>query len=104
MAELRDWLLPPWFARDGVNGAVLEAFARGLSATEPEAAARLLYLLEAEGEYLDLHGEVYGIPRLKGESDEEYRRRIIAEIRTPGPRRRPSRPPSRPLSESRPPW
>ncbi|RTI15317.1 hypothetical protein [Thermus scotoductus] len=83
MAELREWLLPPWFSRDGVNGAVLEAFARGLSATEPEAAARLLYLLEAEGEYLDLHGEVYGIPRLKGESDGEYRRRIIAEIRTP---------------------
>lgn len=36
-----------------------------------------LFLQDATGKYLDLHGKQYGIGRKNNESDEEYRNRII---------------------------
>lgn len=35
------------------------------------------FLQEATGKYLDLHGKTYNVLRKLGESDEEYRQRII---------------------------
>lgn len=77
------WLLPPWFQRDGVNGALLEAWERALQGTDPEGAAALLRLEEAYGPYLDLHGTLYGVRRLPDEPDDAYRLRILAEVRHP---------------------
>lgn len=36
-----------------------------------------IFLNTAQGDYLDIHGKMYGIFRKKDESDEEYRNRII---------------------------
>ncbi len=36
----------------------------------------------ASGEYLDLWGKAFGVPRTPGENDEEYRKRILFEITT----------------------
>ena len=36
-----------------------------------------IFLTTAQGDYLDIHGKIYGIFRKKDESDEEYRNRII---------------------------
>ena len=38
-----------------------------------------LFLTEAEGAYLDLHGKDYGVYRLDGESDDDYRNRIVMD-------------------------
>lgn len=77
------WLLPPWFKRDGVNGALLTAWERALKGADPEGAAALLRLEEAYGPYLDLHGALYGVRRLPDEPDDAYRLRILAEVRHP---------------------
>ncbi len=36
-----------------------------------------VFLTTAQGDYLDIHGKIFGIFRKKDESDEEYRNRII---------------------------
>ena len=38
-----------------------------------------LFLTEASGPYLDLHGNDYGVYRQDGEGDDEYRSRIIMD-------------------------
>ena len=38
-----------------------------------------MFLIMADGEYLDLHGKDFGIFRRDGESDEDYRSRILIE-------------------------
>ena len=38
-----------------------------------------LFIESAEGKYLDLHGKDYGLPRKEGESDEDYRNRLLIE-------------------------
>lgn len=39
-----------------------------------------LFLNESEGEYIDCHGREYGVYRKLGESDEDYKKRIIYQI------------------------
>lgn len=36
-----------------------------------------IFLTTAEGEYLDVHGKIYGIYRKKDEDDDSYRNRIL---------------------------
>lgn len=36
-----------------------------------------IFLTTAQGDYLDIHGRMFGVFRKKDESDEEYRNRII---------------------------
>ena len=38
-----------------------------------------LFIESAEGKYLDLHGKDYGLPRKDGESDDDYRARLLIE-------------------------
>ena len=39
-----------------------------------------LFLNEAKGKYLDIHGQAYNVYRQLEESDEEYRQRIVYEV------------------------
>jgi len=38
-----------------------------------------LFIESAEGKYLDLHGKDLGLPRKSGESDDDYRNRLLVE-------------------------
>lgn len=38
-----------------------------------------LFIDSAEGKYLDLHGKDLGLPRKSGESDDDYRNRLLVE-------------------------
>lgn len=38
-----------------------------------------IFITTAEGDYLDVHGKMYGIYRKKYESDDDYRNRIILD-------------------------
>lgn len=38
-----------------------------------------LFIESANGKYLDLHGKDYNLPRKSGESDEDYRKRLLIE-------------------------
>lgn len=73
------------YAYTNPNYAVLEAYA-----DELEQAAAQIPLLPAElatntadGEWLDLLGSYYAVPRLAGEGDRQYGDRIIAEVLRP---------------------
>ena len=38
-----------------------------------------LFVESANGRYLDLHGKDFGLPRYEGETDEDYRARLLVE-------------------------
>lgn len=65
--------------------AVLSAWARELARAAAQVPALIaqVSLATAEGDWQDLHGEYYAVPRLPGESDVTYRTRIIAETLAP---------------------
>lgn len=48
----------------------------------PEAAAQVS-LAEADGDWLDRHGLLYGIPRLTGQDDTAYHQHLLDEITRP---------------------
>jgi len=75
--------LPPWLPEGGPNATFFRALEEVLPEDADRAVWEVLSLLEAEGPWLDLHGELYGFSRDLGEADEDYRQRILAEITTP---------------------
>ncbi len=83
MERLEQFRLPRWFKRDGANAPLLEVFWQALASSDPDHALAMIYLAQASGRHLDVHGRLYGVARLLGESDAGYRRRLLAELRTP---------------------
>lgn len=71
------WKLPPWLPPHGPNAPLFGALEAALPLGAPEAPWQALDLRTATGVWLDLHGELYGIPRLPEEEDEAYRARIL---------------------------
>lgn len=61
--------------------ALMSGYAREVNAAEYQVRQALLQMVitTAEGEWLDLWGTLYGVPRLDGESDVAYRIRIPRE-------------------------
>lgn len=72
------WRLPPWLPPDGPNAPLFRALEAALPLEAPQAPGEVLDVYRAEGGWLDLHGETYGIPRLPDEADDAYRQRILA--------------------------
>lgn len=72
-------------AFSSVLWSLLDAFALELQAADDGVASALrqLYLGTAEGEFLEVWGDYFGLLRLAGESDEQYRVRIITETLRP---------------------
>jgi hypothetical protein len=62
--------------------ALLHPWARALklAATDIAEAVKQVSLDLAEGEYLDYHGDYYGLRRIPGESDDSYLSRLIAYV------------------------
>ena len=65
--------------------ALLHALGVGLSgaASDVPAAVDQIYLARSRGDWLDLHGSYYGVPRRVDEQDDAYVSRIIAEVLLP---------------------
>ncbi len=65
--------------------AILDMFGDALATARAdiEEAILQLYLHESEEYWLDEYGSYFGVPPVADESDDEYRRRIIAEIIKP---------------------
>ena len=74
------WRLPPWFPPEGANAPLLDSLARALPLEAPEQALQALDVRLAEGDWLNLHGALYGLPRLPGEEDSAYRNRILSSF------------------------
>jgi len=64
---------------------ILDAYAVELDEAERQIGEAIaqLYLGTAEGEILDYWSEFFGVPRSVGESDDDFRKRIIVEILRP---------------------
>lgn len=60
----------------------LRSLAQALDGVDIEADNNLLRFSVqiATGQYLDAHGKFYSVPRTAGESDVDYRKRIIASL------------------------
>lgn len=84
--RLQSWV-PSWFFElSGVNYAHFWALAKLLAQEELIAEKKLndTYITFAEGAYLDHKGEEWGVFRLFGESDADYRVRIRKSIARSG--------------------
>lgn len=84
--RLSSWV-PGWFFENqGVNYAHFWALAKLLAQQELIAEKKLndTYINFAQGAYLDHKGEEWGVFRLFGESDEDYRIRIRRSIARSG--------------------
>lgn len=55
---------------------------RLLHAAIPDAAAQVS-LADADSDWLDVHGDLYGIPRLAGMDDVVYRQHLLDEVKRP---------------------
>lgn len=72
-------LLPQWYwEQTGNQVAHAKGLAKILAQTQSDGDDHLAetFISDASGEFLDLHGEERGIPRLSGELDDTYRERI----------------------------
>lgn len=65
--------------------ALLEAWAAELRVAQSQVveALKQISLAEASAEWVDEHGQYYGIARAPGEADERYAPRILAEVLAP---------------------
>lgn len=75
---LKAWV-PSWFWEvSKYNQAVFTASAKVLSVEQVamEEQVSQTFILQADGESLDLHGNERGVPRITGETDAQYRVRI----------------------------
>jgi len=72
-------------AYDSLLWSMLDAYAVALEDADADivAAIRQLYLGEAGGEWLEVWGEYFGLPRNDDELDEAYRVRIVVETLRP---------------------
>ena len=72
-------------AYTSVTWAWMEPVAHELGVAEDmvSQAPRMMSVPTAEGEWLDLLGDYYAVPRLSGESDSQYASRMIASIGKP---------------------
>ena len=50
---------------------------------DAETGKKMMYLLTAEGKWVDKWGDYFGVPRLENEDDETYKQRIIWEVTRP---------------------
>jgi hypothetical protein len=73
------------YAATNPTWAILGAFARELAAARAQIAQMLLQMQipTAEGEWLDLQGSYYDVPRTVGETDGSYGPRIIPQVLLP---------------------
>ncbi len=72
-------LLPQWYwETEGNQVAHAKGLAKILEQTQADADDHFdeTFISDATGDFLDLHGEERGIPRLTGELDDTYRERI----------------------------
>ncbi len=65
--------------------AILGAYARELAAAKAQIVQMLLQMAipTAEGEWIDLQGSYYGVPRTLGETDLSYGNRIVPQVLLP---------------------
>lgn len=76
--KLRSWV-PRWFFEtEYYNVAVFNAIAKILSTTQDKADQHFVetFILQSHGEFLDAHGDERNIPRITGEPDPLYARRV----------------------------
>ena len=65
----------PW--EEFINNSI--GYFLELLEADVEALNDGLFIESAEGKYLDLHGKDLGLPRKSGESDDDYRNRLLVE-------------------------
>jgi len=65
--------------------AITESFRQAIEETgiDIETSKKMMYLLTAEGEWIDRWGDYFGVKRLENEEDENYKQRIIWEVIRP---------------------
>ena len=70
ISKLRDKNNPAYQIIDNTIGELLQQI-------DEKTFFEQFFLQEADGKYLDLHGQTYGVTRKIDESDDDYRERIV---------------------------